>query len=137
MNIKKSQLITALGAASITAAAPLAHAGEPAPYLAPTVEPKLTGSFDLNANSHFISYGLDVWGAGESPSDDWTFNPAVGLNYQLNEKWSFNSGFWLDANDNVSGDGFKVQETDVWIGAAYQFGITSIGVTSRGSAGRK
>lgn len=129
MNNSKLQLITILGAASITAAAPLAQAGELAPMPAPSAEPKLTGSFDLNANSHFISYGYDVWQAGNSPTDKWTFNPAVALNYQLNDRWSFNSGFWLDVNDNVEGDHLKVQETDIWLGAAYKMGITTIGVT--------
>jgi len=86
----------------------------------------LSGSLSFDANSHFISYGFDVWGGGESPSGEGTFNPSLSLDYKVNDNWSFSAGFWLDANDNL-GD-FDVVETDTWIGVAYTSGITQASI---------
>lgn len=87
---------------------------------------ELSGSFSLDANSHFISYGFDVWGAGGSP--DWVFNPSLGIDYKINDNWSLSTGFWLDVNDNAS-DSFEVVETDVWLGASYTAGMVTTSLT--------
>lgn len=114
MIMKKSRLSMVAMSAAALITANTASAGE------------LTGSFSLDVNSHFISYGLDIWRYGDSP--DGTFNPSLGVEYKINDNWSFNSGFWLDVNDNVGGD-FEVVETDVWIGAAYTCGIYTASLT--------
>ncbi len=88
---------------------------------------ELTGSLALDYNSHFISYGADVWGAG-SDMDDFLFNPSLGFNYEVNDKLSFNAGIWLDVND-LAGDGFAIQETDIWLGMVYGFDWGSVSVT--------
>ncbi len=110
----KLPLVAILGAASMTTS-PTASAGE------------LSGSLSLDYNSHFISYGFDVWGGGKSPSGASTFNPSVGIDYKINDKWSLNSGFWLDVNNNLGS--FETVETDIWFGASYTSGITTVSAT--------
>ena len=87
----------------------------------------LSAELSLDYNSHFISYGFDVWAGGDSPQG--TFNPSLSLDYKINEAWSLNAGFWLDVNDNVAGSSFNTVETDVWIGASYTSGITTASIT--------
>jgi len=96
-------------------------------------ESKLTGSVSLDYNSHFISYGLDVWGGGDNLTDEDTFNPSVSINYQINDALSVQTGFWLDINDNDAsfdpGSDFDTQETDTWVGVTYTHGIASYSAT--------
>lgn len=94
--------------------------------LTTTAQAQLSGSLNLDYNSHFISYGLDVWGAG-TDLDDFLFNPSLSVNYDVSDVFSLNAGIWLDVND-VPGV-FTVQETDIWIGAAYDLGFGSISAT--------
>lgn len=122
-------LLTILGAASMMTS-PLS-AGEltdsvAAPIPSSSAE-KLSGSISFDYNSHFISYGFDVWGGGKNPSGESTFNPSVSIDYQVNDQWTLSSGFWLDVNDNT-GD-FETVETDIWFGASYTTGITTISGT--------
>jgi len=93
----------------------------------PLTAGELTGSASIDYNSHFISYGFDVWGGGDSPSGTETLNPSVSLNYQINDKWSFNTGFWLDINDNTGTS--ETQETDTWIGLGYDAGFAAYSAT--------
>ncbi len=86
----------------------------------------LSAELSLDYNSHFISYGFDVWGDGDNPEG--TFNPSLSVEYKLNDALSFNAGFWLDVNDNGGGP-FETVETDVWIGASYTSGITTASLT--------
>ncbi len=90
---------------------------------------ELTGSLSLDYNSHFISYGLDVWSGGPNQTDQSTFNPAVSFNYQVSDALSFNTGFWLDVNDNVAGSDFDTQETDTWFGVSYAKGKATYSAT--------
>lgn len=87
----------------------------------------LSASLSLDANSHFISYGFDVWGAGDS--QDFLFNPSLSVDYKINENWTLNTGFWLDVNDQPAGSSFKTQETDTWIGLAYSKDIYTVSAT--------
>jgi len=112
---KHTLLLSAISVAAITTGSAL--------------EGELTGSLSLDYNSHFISYGSDVWGGGTSLTRGDTFNPALSLNFQVNDKLSFQSGFWLDINDNVSGSDFDTQETDVWFGVSYASGIATYSAT--------
>ncbi|MGJ8657709.1 MAG: hypothetical protein ACSHX6_14775 [Akkermansiaceae bacterium] len=122
------QLLTALGTVAITTSS--LFAGDFATPIAPEtpVESKLSGSLSLDLNSHFISYGFDVWGGGDSLTSKPTFNPSVGLDYALTESLTLSTGFWLDVNGH-HGVNTKVQETDIWIGAAYTQGIATYSAT--------
>ena len=89
---------------------------------------ELTGSLSLDYNSHFTLYGQDVWSAGSNLTSQATINPALSLNYQVTDALSFQTGFWLDVNDNAGSD-FESQETDVWFGASYTSGIVTYSAT--------
>jgi hypothetical protein len=110
--------MTVLGSASLLA-------GEVAPGTPPISTPSdsvMSGSLSLDFNSHFISYGWDVWGDGASLSDP-TFNPTLTLAWQLTDALSFNVGTWWDVNSKVdSSIGGRIQEIDVWAGLAYTTG---------------
>lgn len=114
---KNTLLLTALSAATIATGSATAADGE------------LTGSISLDYNSHFISYGNDVWGGGTSLTREDTFNPALSFNYKVSDAWSFQAGVWLDINDNVDGSDFDTQETDTWFGASYTSGIATYSAT--------
>ncbi len=89
---------------------------------------KLSGTLSFDLNSHFISYGADVWADGDSPEG--TFNPSLSIDYAINDNWTLNMGAWLDVNDNGAGNpSFETRETDVWIGLGYSSGIYSASVT--------
>ncbi|MFP6880937.1 MAG: hypothetical protein VCA34_08305 [Roseibacillus sp.] len=96
-----------------------------------TSRAELSGSISLDLNSHFISYGADVWAGGGD--DGWSFNPTLSLGYTLNEQVSFNAGVWMDANSNSVTRGvarsYGVAETDTWIGVAYDAGLVTGSVT--------
>ncbi|MCX7713150.1 MAG: hypothetical protein N2035_05730 [Chthoniobacterales bacterium] len=75
-------------------------------------------SFDLN--SHFMSYGLDVWAAGNSWRKG-TFNPSLELSLALPvEGLSAIVGTFWDINNNATSNiGKYIQEVDVWAGLSY------------------
>lgn len=117
--------------AATIAASSLVQAGE---YIAPTspkmvVEPMaveevdvLSGGAALDVNTHFISYGLDVWGAGSSWRDA-LFNPSAEIAIAFGEV-NLLLGSWWDVNDNAeSSIGGSVQEIDLWIGLNKSFGM--------------
>lgn len=101
--------ITALIAALFLAAAPAALADDAS----------VSGSLSLDLNTHFISYGADVWSAG----DDWQdslFNPAVDITWDLGNGVSLYTGIWADINDNATDSlGGNFQELDWWFGASF------------------
>lgn len=127
----------------LAAVASLGIAGAPQAYGqdAPVVDPamaepviaeepgmKVSGSLSLDWNSHFISYGFDVWAGGTSWSNS-TFNPAAEVVFDL-EYFSVILGTWWDVNSNASSSiGGQLQEVDVYYGisipvADFSFGIT-------------
>jgi len=76
----------------------------------------ITGSFNLDANSHFISYGADVWGTGDSWNDI-MIHPSLTLNMDLGGDFYGFVGSWLDINNiGKSGLGDNIQELDLWVG---------------------
>ncbi len=95
---------------------------------ATVAQAELSGSISLDYNSHFISYGADVWGAGDD-LDDALFNPSLALSYAYTDAITLHGGVWLDVNDQPPGSGFQVQETDVWLGMTYGFDWGSVDVT--------
>lgn len=126
----KLPLITAFSAAGLIAQPATASDVTYSDSTIPAVhESRLSGSISLDYNSHFISYGLDVWGGGTNLTDGDTFNPALSIDYIINDAWTFHTGFWLDVNDNPSGSDFDTQETDTWFGVSYKTGITTFSAT--------
>jgi hypothetical protein len=124
-------LTAGLAAMSVLGSASL-FAGEIAPGTAPLVAPSesaLSGSLSLDFNTHFVSYGWDVWQDGASMSDP-TFNPSLNLTWQLTDAFSFNLGTWWDVNSKAdSAIGGRIQEVDVWAGVGYTLGGLTTSVT--------
>lgn len=103
----------------------------PAPAMTPAVEDSVvSGTLSLDYNTHFISYGWDVWASGENFGGSATFNPSLGLTWQLTDALSYNLGTWWDVNDNIpSSIGGDIQEIDVFTGLAYDFGLVTLSGT--------
>ncbi|GHC57177.1 hypothetical protein [Roseibacillus persicicus] len=85
----------------------------------------LSATLALDANSHFISYGFDVWGGGDEP--DFIFNPSLNIDYAVNDTLTLNAGIWMDVNNQTGS--FETVETDIWVGASYDLGFGSISAT--------
>jgi len=97
-----------------------------APALA---QDNISGSAGYSTNSHFVSYGLDVWGAGDGflfedrSTNFFWFD--VGLAF---DPISINFGAWSDVNDNLlSGVGGNIQEVDIYLGASAALGNFTVG----------
>lgn len=88
---------------------------------------KVSGDLGVSYNSHFVSYGADVWGGGDSFFGD---NPTTFVNANLyfavtDEATIFLNG-WADLNHNVpSAIGGALQEVDFNIGASYKLGLVT------------
>ncbi|TDU68211.1 hypothetical protein EI77_03328 [Prosthecobacter fusiformis] len=124
-SLLRSSLLAVLSAAALLTAGQT-QAGTPsgkAPE--PIVEPEapfITGSLSLMVDTHFVSYGQDVWAAGQSWQDP-LFHPSIELNFNLGGGFSFILGSWWDVNDNAVSDiGNRIQEVDVWAGISYAAG---------------
>jgi len=110
------------------ALASAAHAGvtETTTPVAPApVEDVISGTLNLDFNTHFISYGNDVWGDGDSMSEP-TFNPSLEIALALPAGFTATLGTWWDVNSKGGSDssplGGRIQEVDVWLGLAYTVG---------------
>lgn len=94
---------------------------EPAPVAPAPTEDVISGVLKLDFNTHFISYGADVWGDGSSLSDP-TFNPMLELAFALPADITLTLGTWWDVNSKVdSAIGGRLQEVDVWAGLSYTY----------------
>lgn len=88
--------------------------------------PVVTGTLNLNYNTHFISYGQDIWGAGTDFGDKGTFNPSIELAFDLGGGFKALLGTWWDVNSNADSNiGDAIQEVDVWTGLGYTTGAWS------------
>jgi hypothetical protein len=80
--------------------------------------------------SHFISYGVDVWGGGSTLSPFSARSTAFSygtLTANLNDELSVYANIWTDLNNNVpSAIGGPLQEIDVNFGFTYKLGDLSI-----------
>ncbi|HHY85102.1 MAG TPA: hypothetical protein GYA07_06155 [Verrucomicrobia bacterium] len=83
--------------------------------------PFVSGTLSFVADTHFISYGQDVWGAGNEWNDV-LFHPSLELTFDLGRGFKGILGTWWDVNDNAATSiGRKdVQEIDVWVGLGYE-----------------
>jgi hypothetical protein len=115
---------TILLAAALVLANADAFAGtktEAAPMAAPA-KSRVSGTLSLTVDTHFISYGADVWAGGNSLNNA-LFHPQLELSVQMTEQFKLIFGTWWDVNDKaVSSIGGKVQEVDLWAGFAYTSG---------------
>ncbi|BAM03378.1 hypothetical protein [Phycisphaera mikurensis] len=89
-------------------------------------------------NTHFVSYGFDIWGAGTDFGDNATFNPTFDLAIDLGSEIlgedfaplvaSF--GIWADINNNAPDTiGGDLQEVDFYYGLGSGYGDFAFSVT--------
>lgn len=90
----------------------------------------ISGSAGISYNSHFISYGADVWGGGNDFFGDHSTAFAwADWNIAVND-FNINFGVWADINNNIhSSLGGNIQEIDWYIGGSYNFGFATFGAT--------
>jgi hypothetical protein len=101
-----------------------------APAPAPT-DDVVSGVLKLDINTHFISYGLDVWGDDNPGLSELNFNPMAELAFALPAGFTGTLGAWADVTDkNTAGSiGGNLMEVDVWAGLAYTYEKFTVGVT--------
>jgi hypothetical protein len=107
----------------------------PAP-VAPAEEDCISGVLTLAGNSHFISYGRDVWADGSS-LNQLGFNPSLEFSFKLPENFVLTAGTWWDVNTKAPQGfdaplGAKIQEIDLWTGLAWTYDKFTIGGTYQG-----
>lgn len=95
----------------------------------------ISGDIGFNTNTHFISYGVDVWGAGTSFYGSRMTNSIYGdLGVKLTPDLSYGLNVWTDLNTNVpSGLGGSVQEIDINNSLTYNFGAGFTGSAAFGA----
>lgn len=115
-------LTLAVGSLSSTALFAGTPDKTPAPVTPAPEEPFVTGNLTVMYETHFISYGQDVWGIGNSwkealihPSLELDFNLGGGLQAYVNTWWDVNSL-------GVSTIGSQIQEVDINAGFYYTAG---------------
>lgn len=121
LKLKSMNRFTPLRA--LLGAAPLLAAGTVC--LAEEEKPFVSGTLALTVDTHFISYGADVWGAGKKWNDP-LFHPMLELGFDLGGGFKGILGTWWDVNNNTdttatSIGNNKIQEVDVWAGVSYGF----------------
>ncbi|MGD1932917.1 MAG: hypothetical protein ACFB0Z_00150 [Candidatus Phaeomarinobacter sp.] len=92
---------------------------------------KVSGNLGVSYNSHFISYGADVWAGGtEFFGDRSTTFAFADVSIQATDDLSVYTGVWADINDNTnSAIGGTLQEVDWFIGAAYSIDAVTVSAT--------
>lgn len=116
-----NKCLLATSVLSLTSGALLAGTPPAPPVETPPGPPLVTGTLSLLMDSHFVSYGQDIWRAGQSWEDP-LFHPSLALNFNLTSNFTFFVGTWMDINDNLESNstlGNRVQEIDVWAGMSY------------------
>jgi hypothetical protein len=89
------------------------------PVVAAPETPFISGSLNLTMETHFMSFGQDVWAAGNSWEDP-LFHPSLELNFNLGGGFTGILGTWWDVNDNATSSiGNSIQEIDIWTGFSY------------------
>jgi hypothetical protein len=124
----------ALTAGSAVAGTEIVAAPTPAPE-----EDVVSATLSLATNSHFVSYGKDVWADGNSMSR-MAFNPMLEFAFKLPENFTLTFGTWWDVTNK--GDdlflspgipypsiGGNIYEIDLWTGLSYTYEKFTVGVT--------
>ncbi len=127
--------IVAIALTAGTAIAGTETVTAPAP-VAPAEDDCISAVLTLAANSHFISYGKDVWADG-SHLGDLGFNPSLEFSFKLPENFVLTAGTWWDVNTKAPQGfdaplGAKIQEIDLWTGLAWTYDKFTIGGTYQG-----
>ncbi|HEY5793221.1 MAG TPA: hypothetical protein VIS74_07975 [Chthoniobacterales bacterium] len=133
--IKKPSIGAVLAlAVGFGAAAPSTYAGTAAPAKEEVViveeeKPAFSGWLSFDLNSHFISYGADVWASGTSWGRG-VFNPSAELAWATPIPGLTGLvGTWWDVNNNTkSAIGGYLQEVDIWAGLSYAYEDLSVTV---------
>lgn len=123
-NISSASLLAALVAFPAMSFAGTAEKAAPAP-VAPILS-DISGTLSLNADSHFASFGHDVWGRGHN----FLFHPSVEFTKTVTSDFKLILGTWWDVN-SMSGPAYSkigkhIQEIDVWGGASYTMGKVTV-----------
>ncbi|MDB6075482.1 MAG: hypothetical protein JWO89_3122 [Verrucomicrobiaceae bacterium] len=115
-------LAVAAGSLSTAAFAGTTSAKSTAAVTPAPEEPFVTGNVTVMYETHFISYGQDVWGVG----NDWGeafVHPSIELDFNLGGGLQFYLNTWADINDQgVTTIGKNVQEVDLNAGFYYTTG---------------
>jgi hypothetical protein len=124
--------IVAIALTAGTAIAGTETVAAPAP-VAPAEDGCISAVLTLAANSHFISYGKDVWADGSSLSD-LQFNPSLEYSFDLPADFTLTLGTWWDVNNGKETNfdpliGGNIQEIDLWSGLSYTYDKFTIGAT--------
>ncbi len=123
-----------IAAATVALSSTSAMAGPemmaPAPPIEVPADDVVSGTLSLDANTHFISYGLDVWQDG-TEFGNFGFYPSAELAFALPNNFTATLGVWAEAHKKGTGSnlGGTVQEVDVWAGLAYTYEKFTVGVT--------
>jgi hypothetical protein len=123
-----------LVAVAMTAGSALAGTEVAPAAPAPVAEDVISASLSLSGNSHFISYGKDVWADGSSMSS-LEFNPMLEFAFKLPENFTLTLGTWWDVTakgDQIPGYpglGADIYEIDLWSGLSYTYDKFTIGAT--------
>ena len=92
------------------------------PASTPARRPRaISGDLGISYNTHFISYGLDVWGGGGDFYGDRSTTFIYGdVFVKVTDSLTFSFGAWADVNNNMpSAIGGNLQEVDVYPGITY------------------
>jgi len=117
------------GCGAALAGAALLLSGSSAAYAA--ANDAISGDFGYTYNSHFVSFGADVWGAGGSFYGSRATSSFYGdVAVKPNDALTLSLGVWSDVNDNVKSNiGGHLQEVDFNPGISYAFGKFTAGLT--------
>jgi hypothetical protein len=95
----------------------------------------ISADVGVSYNTHFISYGLDVWGGGNDFYGDKSTTFVYGdLAIKATDALTFTLSLWSDINNNAQGSAFgqsaiggHIQEIDFGPGFTYSFGKVTAG----------
>jgi len=92
------------------------------------VEMKISGAAGIDYNTHFILWGYDVWGQGDTWGAKSTLNPWAELSFDLGT-FTATVGTWWDVNDNAPPSiGSQIQEIDMYYGISTSWEDFSFGI---------
>jgi hypothetical protein len=101
--------------------------------MANAADTKMSFAGGVDAASHFISFGSDVWGGGPNFSPFSAHSTAFAhgtVSAKITDQFGVFVNVWSDLNDNAdSGIGGPIQEVDLNLGATYTWDKFTFGAT--------
>ncbi|MFD2257804.1 hypothetical protein ACFSSA_14070 [Luteolibacter algae] len=130
-NFLQSAVFTAALSGSVALAGPMESAPAAPMEIADT--DVVSGSFNLDFNSHFFSYGNDVWNDGDDAFSMGLY-PSAELAFALPAGFTATLGIWAEIHDkdrpNTTATlGGDILEVDLWYGLSYTYEKFTVGVT--------